>query len=261
MLSLLRSHLFRIVKSPFFILFGVAFLLFALATPFALWLYQVWPAFAATGLVEVPDEALSSLRLYGVSFASGSMLAMWVGIAVAEFVTEDFKSGFVKNLIQARGGRVSYAATVALCCLVLSAVVTAAGMAVVEAAVRAQGYVPAPSALQDTLAWFAQVTLCAAAYAVIVALLALATKSEAVSVFGAIFIGGGAVESALRIVLASLPGLPGAVRDCLDGYLAVDMAMLGQGVLADPLTYAQAGITAIAAGVACVLVMRRKSLG
>ena len=260
MFSLFRSQLFRIAKSPFFIIFGVAYVLVAAATPFALWLYSVWPAFAATGFVEVPSEPLSSLQLYGVSFTSGSILAMWVGIAVAELVSEDFKSGFMKNLVQARGGRVGYAASVVACCIALSAVTTAVGMMVVEGALRVQGYIPAAPTFQDAFAWFAQVALCVSAYASTVAALTVLTKSEVVGVMGAIFIGGGAIESAFRIVLANIPGLPVSLRDCLDGYLAVDMAMLGQGVLADPMTYVQAGATIAVAGAACALVMRRKNL-
>ena len=66
MLSMIRAQLFRIAKSRFIIFFALIVVLFAFATPFALWLHNVWPAFAATGFVEIPDEPLPALQLYGV---------------------------------------------------------------------------------------------------------------------------------------------------------------------------------------------------
>ena len=104
MLSMIRAQLFRIAKSRFIIFFALIVVLFAFATPFALWLHNVWPAFAATGFVEIPDEPLPALQLYGVSFVAGSFLAMGVSVATVYYVAEDFKSGFLKNLVQARGG-------------------------------------------------------------------------------------------------------------------------------------------------------------
>ena len=68
------------------------------------------------------------------------------------------------------------------------------------------------------------------------------------------------MESVLKVILANVPGIPVVLRDCLDGYLATDLAMLSQGIICDPLTYAQAIITILVAIAACVLVMRRRSL-
>ena len=81
------------------------------------------------------------------------------------------------------------------------------------------------------------------------------------TVLAAIFLGGGAVESVCKLVLANIPGIPAALRDCLDGYLATDLATLAQGAVCDPMVYVQAGATILVAGAACVLVMRRRSLG
>lgn len=261
MLSMIRSELYRIVKSRYFIFYVAAFFVIAAATPFALWLHNVWPAFAETGFVEVPAEPLPSLQLYGVSFMSGSFVAMGVGVAVSEFVAEDFKSGYVKNLVQARGGRVSYAGAVVACALAIATATTLFGMLVVEGALRLQGYAPVQPPAAEALQWLVQVVLCCAAYATVAALIAIVTKSEAVAVLAAIFLGGGAVESVCKLVLANIPGIPVALRDCLDGYLATDLATLAQGAVCDPMAYVQAGATVLVVGAACVLVMRRRSLG
>lgn len=261
MLSMIRSELYRIVKSRYAIFYVIVFFVIAAATPFALWLHNVWPAFAETGFVEVPAEPLPSLQLYGVSFMSGSFVAIGVGVAVSEFVAEDFKSGYVKNLVQARGGRVSYAVAVVACALAIATATTLFGMLVVEGALRLQGYAPVQPPAAEALQWLVQVVLCCAAYATVAALIAIVTKSEAVAVLAAIFLGGGAVESVCKLVLANIPGIPVALRDCLDGYLATDLATLAQGAVCDPMAYVQAGATVLVVGAACVLVMRRRSLG
>ena len=261
MLSMIRSELFRIAKSSYIIFYTVVVFLIAAATPFALWLHSVWPAFAATGFVVIPEEPLPSLQLYGVSFVGGSFVAIGVGVAVSLFVTEDFKSGYVKNLVQAQGGRVSYALSVLACTLIIAAATTLFGMLVVESALRLQGYAPVAPTAMEALQWFAQTTLCCAAYATVTALIGIATKSETVAVFTAIFLGGGAIESLCKLILANIPGIPAALRDCLDGYLATDVATLAQGVVCDPMTYVQTGATILVIGALCVLIMRRRSLG
>lgn len=261
MFSMMRAQLFRIVKSRFIIFFALIVILFAFATPFALWLYNVWPAFAATGFVEIPDEPLPTLRLYGVSFVAGSFLAMGVSVATVYYVAEDFKSGFLKNLVQARGGRASYAVAMILCSIVIAATAVIVGMFVVEIVLRAQGYVSVPPSASDALQWFTQLVLCMVAYAAVAVFLTAITGSETVATIGGILIAGGAVESVLKIILANVPGIPVVLRDCLDGYLATDLAMLSQGVVCDPLTYVQAIVTIFVATAACVLVIRRRSLG
>ena len=255
MLNMVRAQLYRIAKSRFSVFYAIVLFVIAAATPFALWLHNVWPAFAETGFVEVPADPLPSLQLYGVSFLGGSFAAMGVGVAVSELVAGDFKSGYVKNLVQARGGRTSYAVAVAACALAIAAAT------IVEGALRLQGYAPVAPSAAEALQWFAQATLCCAAYATVTALIAIATSSEAVAVLAAIFLGGGAVESVCKLVLANIPGIPAALRDCLDGYLATDLATLAQGAVCDPVAYVQAGATILVVGAACVLVMRRRSLG
>lgn len=261
MLNMVRAQLYRIAKSRFSVFYAIVLFVIAAATPFALWLHNVWPTFAETGFVEVPADPLPSLQLYGVSFLGGSFAAMGVGVAVSELVAGDFKSGYVKNLVQARGGRASYAVAVAACALAIAAATTLFGMIVVEGALRLQGYAPVAPSAAEALQWLAQATLCCAAYATVTALIAIATSSEAVAVLAAIFLGGGAVESVCKLVLANIPGIPAALRDCLDGYLATDLATLAQGVVCDPMAYVQAGATILVVGAACVLVMRRRSLG
>lgn len=262
MISMLRSELYRIVKSRLAWGYAIMLTLMVLATPFAVWLHDVWPAFAETGFVELPDpeHPLHQLQILGVSIVGGGLLSMGVSVVFSALVTDDFKGDFVKNLLQARGGRVSYAVSLMISCLIFTAVSVAFSMVVVSIAFRVVGYEAAPSSFADMAQWYAQVVLVVLAYASLTALVAIATRSEAAGIITGVFLGGGAIESVLKMVLANLPGLPEAIRDCLDGYLAVNVATLSNGTLCDPMTYTQAGITFLVAAVLCVLVMRRKSL-
>ena len=154
----------------------------------------------------------------------------------------------------------SYVIATTLCSIAIAAAAVIMGSLIVEVALRAQGYVPVPPSVSDALQWFSQLVLCMVAYAIVAVFLTVTTGSETVATIGAILIAGGAVESVLKLILANLPGIPIVLRDCLDGYLATDLAMLSQGIICDPLTYAQAIITILVAVVACALVMRRRSL-
>lgn len=260
MLNVVRAQMYRIAKSRSIWAVCLIIALFVLATPFALWLYQVWPAFAATGIVELPDEPLPLLRLWGVSVASGSAFPMMIGVLLTLVFAEDFKSGYVKNLVQAHGGRTSYALSTAACSVIVSCAVTVGAAALVALAFAAQGYAFAMPAGAEALEWVAQVALCSVAYAGVAVLVVLVTGSEAAGTVTAVIVGSGMVETVLRLVLANIPGAPAAVRDCLDAYLAVDFAQLGQGIVCDPLTYVQAIATLAAAVALWLLVMRRKSL-
>ena len=98
-----------------------------------------------------------------------------------------------------------------------------------------------------------QVTLCVSAYSALTVLAVLLTKSEAAGMVIAILLGGGGVENILRLLLANIPGLAPVLRDCLDGYLAVDLGMLGSGVVCDSI-----GTIAVATAL-CVVVARKRS--
>ena len=260
MLSMIRAQLFRIVKSRAYIVYMILFCLFAFVTPFSIWLNKVWPAFAKIGLFVLPDE-MSALQLYGISFATASFITMAASIVMGYFVASDFKSGFMKNLIQARGGRVSYAAAMVVCAVILACVATLVGIVIVEATLRVQGYAVAlDTPFLDVLQWFAQVALCTAAYASLIVLVAIATKSETIAVIGGLFISGGAIEQLGGNILEGMPGIFAVLRRFLSSYLTADMEALAEGVICEPLVYAQALGTILVAGMLASLIMRRRSL-
>ncbi|WP_165248770.1 hypothetical protein [Adlercreutzia sp. ZJ141] len=261
MLSMVRSLLYRIVKLRIFAAFIVVILLCALFTPFMLWLNEVWPTFAATGIVELPDGPAPALQLYGFSLVGGSFLSSVICLMVGCLVAYDFNFDFVKNLVQAKGGRLSYVCAAMISAVVLTTIVVAAGTAVVALALFLQDIPLTPPEVGEAIQWFIQVVLCISAYASIAVFLGIATGSETVACIGGVIFGGGVIEAVLQMILANVPGLPVFIRDCLDGYLAADLDVLTQGIVCDPMTYVQAVVTLLVVGILTALVMRRRSLG
>lgn len=260
MFSMIRAQMYRIAKSRSIWAMCLVIVLFVLASPVLVWLYRTWSAFAETGLVQLPNETLPLLRLWGVSIVGGSAFPMMIGVLLVQAFVQDFKSGYVKNLVQARGGRVSYVLSTVACSVLISCAITIGAAALVALAFAAQGFPFAMPAGAEALGWIAQVSLCSVAYAGIAMLALFITKSETVGIVMAILTGGGAIESALGIVLANIPGAPAAIRDCLDAYLAAGFAQLGQGIICGPLIYAQATVTLAAVTFLCLLTVRRKNL-
>ena len=160
MLSLIRAQMYRIAKSRSIWVICLVVILFVLAAPFLVWLFQVWPAFAATGIVDLPDEPLPLLQLWGVSIANGSAFPMMIGILLVQVFVQDFKSGYIKNLIQARGGRASYVFSAAACSVIVSCAVTVSAAALVTLAFAVQGYPFAMPTGIEALEWIAQISLC-----------------------------------------------------------------------------------------------------
>ena len=258
MLSMIRAQLFRIVKSRAFIVYTIIFCLFTSLTPASIWLNEVWPIFSDFVL---PNEQMSVLQLYGASFVATNNMAVLTSIVMGYFVASDFKSGFMKNLIQARGGRVSYASAMVVCAVILALATTLVGIIVVEVMLRVQGYTVALDTLfLDALQWFIQVVLCTAAYVSLIVLVAIATKSETIAVIGGIFISGGAIEQIGANLLEGMPGILAVLRRFLSSYLSTNTEVLAEGVIWGPLVYVQALGTILVAGMLAILVMRRRSL-
>ena len=75
-----------------------------------------------------------------------------------------------------------------------------------------------------------------------------------------IFLGGGAVETILNLVLSNIPGMPYAVQMCMNNYLSMDLTALVAGDLTGTNAFLDGGITLAVVVVLAALVMRRRSL-
>lgn len=259
MLSMMKALAYYLRGSRMMLAFVLVFAFCCSVEAIAVWMHFNVPWFAELGVVVGLYDGVPSLMVWGLSFVAGSFLAMAHAIFMAAITSELFKRGYVKNLIQAKGGRATLALSLVAWCVLSASVATLMGVAVAEFGTRLAGCAPALPSLADFAQWVMQVTLCVSAYSALTVLAVLLTKSEAAGMVIAILLGGGGVENILRLLLANIPGLAPVLRDCLDGYLAVDLGMLGSGVVCDPLSYVQSIGTIAVATALCVVVARKRS--
>lgn len=259
MLSMMKALAYYLRGSRMMLAFVLVFAFCCSVEAIAVWMHFNVPWFAELGVVVGLYDGVPSLMVWGSSFVAGSFLAMAHAIFMAAITSELFKRGYVKNLIQAKGGRATLALSLVAWCVLSASVATLMGVAVTELGTRLAGCAPALPSLADFLQWFIQVTLCVSAYSVLTVMAVLLTKSEVAGMVIAISLGAGGVENILRLLLANIPGLAPALRDCLDGYLAADLSMLGSGAICDPFSYVQSIATIAVATALCVAVAKKRS--
>lgn len=258
MLSMVRAQLYRTAKSSQLLVFTIVVALVACVIPTM--------CLAAPLMSEVVDfrSALSGMTLvqiFGNTFLSGSFLGMIAAGFAATVMSADFKTGFAKNLVQARGGRVSFAVAHAVVAVAATVWFMAVGLAVEAALLALVGQPFLPSGAGDMLLVLAQAVVVIAAYCALSQLVVAVTKSEPLGIVVGIFLGGGAVEGALNLVASNVPGLPLAVRTFFDGYLSADLSQLAAGAVTGTGSFLEGGATFAVAVVIAAVVLRRRSLG
>lgn len=259
MLSMMKALAYYLRGSLMMLAFVLVFVLCCSVEAVAIWMHFNVSWFAELGIVVGVHDGVSSLAIWGSSFVAGSFLAMVNAVLMGSVTADLFKHGYVKNLIQAKGGRATLALSLAAWCVLCALVSTLVGVAVTELGTRLAGCTPALPSLADFLQWLIQVVLCVSAYSILTVLVVLLVKNEAIGLLAALFLGGGAVEGLLQMLLANMPGIVPALRDCLDGYLAADLSMLGSGAVCDPFSYVQSIGTIAIATAFCVAVARKRS--
>ena len=199
-------------------------------------------------------------QVYGQTV--GNVAVLFTCAIVASFVVDDFKTGAVKNVLQAKGGRVSYAAS--LLCTTLATVVAAiaAGIAATEVFFRLAGFSIEGYDAAGLGLWLLQVVVVTMAYLTIVLLLCLVTKSGGFVTFAIFLLCTGLLEGGAMLVLANaFDGVP-ALRDCMDNCLAMQLTRISAGTV--PASFAAdflPGLAVIALfGLPCLAVMRKMDL-
>ncbi len=258
MLSMMRANFYRLARTR-----GswVALLAFALTIVLA--------AVVAFYLVghSVPEFVseyfgpglLTPYSLFGETLLSGGLVGLFAVGTCEVFVFHDFEKGFVKNLLQIRGGRPSYIAAALPTMAVACAVFLLVGMLVTGVSFWVVGFggliVPVPAS--DLAIWFVQALLVTLAYATIVLFVVVLTRSGVCGSVAFILLPSGAVESVLQMAFANLfPNTP-ALRDCMDGSLSVLYAMLASGPVEGPQLWVTAGTVIVVAFAASLVAMSR----
>lgn len=258
MLSMVRSNLYRLAHS---VATWGSLITFAVVIVLIATLVRVVMGDAGFGYIEdfFGSGDVTSYGLYGEVFLSGGLVGIFVAGVCEVFFIRDFDHGFIKNLMQIRGGRASYAAASLLTVVVVSAVFLIVGIIVSEIAFRIAllgasfTFPPIGSLVQ----WFFQVLLVIAAYAMIVVFVVFVTRSNACGLVAVFLLPTGALEQIGAMVcsnfFASIPPL----RDCMDQLLSYWLGLLANGPVAEVQLYITAGIALVVAFVASVIAMVR----
>lgn len=255
MLSMVRSHLYRLAKTRYVWGYALCYALIVYLSALA----------AGTIAANQPGTdgsaamSITAARMYGNALAGVAPIV--ASLLLSTFICEDFKSKAIKNVIQARGGRVSYALAAAVAAIVVCAATMAVGVVSAEIAYRAIGFSVTGYDLAGSALLLCQVFFVTAAYASIAVFIAILTARETLSFVAAVVVSSGMAEMFVRVLLAnSFEDIP-VLRDCLDGYLGARMAMLQAGMVSDAVVFAVAVVTVGAAVAGCVFVMKRRDLG
>lgn len=254
MLSMLRSNLYRLVKTRLTWAYAIVCVLLICMEPLV-WFFT---ASSSASYGDPLNPTMTAVQMYGRTLGSGVVFLASVYCAV--FFAADFKTKSIKNVLQAKGGRVSYALAAAVTVLVVQVGAMVASSVVAGAAYQVLGFAIAESSVVDLALLFCQFLLVSTAYSLIAVLFVFATGNETLATVATLVVSSGLVESFLRVALANVFADFPPLRDCLDGYLAVQMNLLSAGTVSDA-----GGIAAAAAACAvalglCVLVMKKREL-
>lgn len=254
MLSMLRSNLYRLVKTRLTWAYAIVCVLLICMEPLV-WFFT---ASSSASYGDPLNPTMTAVQMYGRTLGSGVVFLASVYCAV--FFAADFKTKSIKNVLQAKGGRVSYALAAAVTVLVVQVGAMVASSVVAGAAYQVLGFAITESSVVDLALLFCQFLLVSTAYSLIAVLFVFATGNETLATVATLVVSSGLVESFLRVALANVFADFPPLRDCLDGYLAVQMNLLSAGTVSDAGGIAAAAATCAVALGLCVLVMKKREL-
>lgn len=253
MLSMLRVMLFRARRDTAFLVLSLMSAALVVFFPLFAGLSKV---LALNIVVISAPPGLSVFHFIGMT--SGTLLPWWCGIALASLLSADFKTGAVKNYLQARGGRASWALAAAAITLIVSAAFAIFTYAASDVGFRLAGYDLAPTNPLDAVRWVVQMAATLSGYVAVATLAITITRSEIVGILAAVLLIGGAVEQVL-LGLYSLALGPSAATTLYEHMPIADLSALRGSPL--PWGSCVEGIVVFVCASALVaLVMRRRKL-
>lgn len=306
MLNLLRSDLYRTIRSPFFWVITAILIAVAIAAA-ALMSWISSPEFAQMVNSAITEEDLAAMApeeraevmadlesatseleplngkvldsltsTWASMFLDGGLLGLMGSLFVVIFLLADFKGGFVKNLPMGRTGRIAYYAERIVFIALVQAFFLLACTAATTLSYAAFGfsYEQADSAGGIAL-WLLLAWLVAVAYALIVACLSWAVRSEALSTVAAVAVSTGMVGAFLtqallyfgRVVpmLAIVPQwLPvSAISDLRHGAAGLAALDPGYALAGAPVSVHAAVVTLVVIVIMCAIILaacRRKDV-
>lgn len=259
MLSMVRATLYRLAKSRLTWAMLASYVALVAAQAFTSWWFDRGNLGAADGFLAISSVATPP-QAYGQTVGRWGAV-LFTCVIVTSLAVADFKCGAVKNVLQTKGGRLSYAASLLCAALVTTVVSSAVGIAATEVTFRLAGFTIAGYGPGLAL-WLLQTVLVAMAYLSILLFVCLVTKSEGFVAFAIAMLCTGMLESGIMMVLANVFADAPALRDCMDNCLAMQLVRIADGVV--PTSFAAdflPGLAVLAVfGALCLVAMRRMDL-
>lgn len=204
-------------------------------------------------------QNLSAESLVGSSLLSGGALACLFAIFVAIFLTAEFEGGFAKNVLSAQPNRLALLAARSVEIAVLAVAFTAVSIGATLAIAAVAGLELAPTPPADLALWAALVALSVAAFGMLTALGAWATRKMAASIVIGVVLASGVVTTVLKGALVLFPSAP-HIADYTPYSCTTSLAQgLGAAGALDPLHIAlvTAAFIAIGIGLGAVALQKR----
>lgn len=254
MFNLLRMDMYQIFKGSLFRIFALLIVLYTFGFIFMTWFvetpqYQEWmsqiTAQNAAEMEYASDEGLT-IEVYEVEEAAdeqessepsqldilanlligNGLLSLLITIYIAVIITNEFNSGYIKNILTARVSRARYFLSKAISIVVVSTVLTLVGILSIALSCALFGLPLVASPLGEIVLWTVCVIGLLSAMSMLVALIAWLTRSKVGSVLSAVVIVSGLLVGILKSALAFVP----AVASLFDFSLSSTLNSLWRGL-------------------------------
>lgn len=182
--------------------------------------------------VETLNEKVlpSRTNSYAQTLISGGILALFVSLAVALFLVNDFETGFAKNVFAGRRRRVVYYLEKLMLCGVLTSVFLLVGIVLTDGGFLLAGFeYRFVETVGEYWGWVALAWLAVMTYATATGMVVLLTRSKAAGIAFAIIIATGILASLVMTVASALaPALP-VLTDAVKWLPTFSVKLLGPG--------------------------------
>lgn len=214
MFNLLRMDMYQIFKGSLFRVFIAFLVLYLLGMVFLSWLVetQVFQAQADQVVAEASEVAAqtdepqrSQIRAVASLLLGSGIMSLLVVFYIAVTLTNEFNSGYIRNVLTARVSRASYFFSKAISIIVISFVFTLVGVVSLLIFLTIFGTPLEASPLGDIVVWSLYVVGLLSAMSMLVGLISWLTRSKVVSVICGIVITSGLLVSILNSLLSNFP--------------------------------------------------------
>ncbi len=266
MLNLLRMDLYRMWRSKSVYVCLACLLAMAVVCYGLVWLMgtpQGQQAAMRIGILEEEDaeaamlEGVDTLVMYRQTCMDGGMYSVVLGIWVMLFVCMDYQSGFLKNIMAIYKNRWNYVGSKVLTAGLLNFVYLLLQLFFILLLNRLFGNMVPYTGAKSLLFYLSWVWLLTTAFAAMVILISVWTRSVAAGALMAVLVGGGVIPRALYGILNTFHAA-GWMKYTL--YMSIQQGAGSYTSPADLYVYGVGGVFLVLYTVVAGLVLRRQDI-